>query len=68
MKNYRGAPDSLLDLRTVHYMFVEGQRALEQQLAAYAGLYGDAELSLGLIDSAYLARDLRSERCRSFNA
>ena len=27
------APDSLLDLRTVHYMFVEGQRALEKQLA-----------------------------------
>ena len=41
--------------------------AMERQVAAYAARYADADLALGLIDSAYVARDLRSRRCRDFN-
>lgn len=42
--------------------------ALEAQVAAYQSVARDEELSLGLVDSAFVARDLSSPRCRRFNA
>jgi hypothetical protein len=42
--------------------------ALEAQLATYSAAADDAALSAALIDSALVARDLRSPRCRRFHA
>jgi len=42
--------------------------APEAQLAAYANAAGDAALSAALVDSALVARDLRTPRCRRFHA
>ena len=42
--------------------------ALERQAAAYAASAPEAALSAALVDSAFVARDLRSKRCRDFHA
>ena len=49
-------------------LLTDNVRAVEAQMGAYIREHGSSALSRDLIDSAYVARDLRSPRCRSFNA
>ena len=49
-------------------LLTDNVRAVEAQMGAYVREHGSPALSRDLIDSAYVARDLRSPRCRSFNA
>mmetsp|Transcript_17295 Transcript_17295/g.49395 ORF Transcript_17295/g.49395 Transcript_17295/m.49395 type:complete len:434 (+) Transcript_17295:114-1415(+) len=49
-------------------LLTDNVRAVEAQMGTYVREHGSPALSRDLIDSAYLVRDLRSPRCRSFNA
>ena len=59
--------DNLVRALSSRPTLTDNVAALEAQAARYLDARGDAALAPGLIDSAHIARDLASPRCRAFN-